>query len=280
MNIVANIGAVTEVGERDRAVRNETESLDAWLLWREGRSKFALFQQEENHLARQNFLAALEIDPDFKSAMTELGNTYRSDAMFFWSDFDVAIEEAFKYYGQVLEVDPLHASTLSQIAFTHNSIGNVDLALDFAERAVELDPNDYIVRGILTRALSFAGRTREAVIEGELSMRLSPFSEDWVIVFLGEAYFAAGDFEQAKATFEAELARPPSSPFNEAWTRANLALALEALGNEQEAIVQIGKAQAAMASWTTTAHLFWYHFKDPDIEPRIAETFRRLGLPD
>ena len=175
---------------------------------------------------------------------------------------------------------PLHASTLSQIAFTHNSIGNVDLALDFAERAVELDPNDYIVRGILTRALSFAGRTREAVIEGELSMRLSPFSEDWVIVFLGEAYFAAGDFEQAKATFEAELARPPSSPFNEAWTRANLALALEALGNEQEAIVQIGKAQAAMASWTTTAHLFWYHFKDPDIEPRIAETFRRLGLPD
>ena len=127
LNIVANIGAVTEVGERDRAVRNETESLDAWLLWREGRSKFALFQQEENHLARQNFLAALEIDPDFKSAMTELGNTYRSDAMFFWSDFDVAIEEAFKYYGQVLEVDPLHASTLSQIAFTHNSIGTVDL---------------------------------------------------------------------------------------------------------------------------------------------------------
>ena len=70
LNIVANIGAVTEVGERDRAVRNETESLDAWLLWREGRSKFALFQQEENHLARQNFLAALEIDPDFKSAMS------------------------------------------------------------------------------------------------------------------------------------------------------------------------------------------------------------------
>ena len=102
LNIVANIGAVTEVGERDRAVRNETESLDAWLLWREGRSKLALFQQEENHLARQNFLAALEIDPDFKSAMTEFGNTYRSDAMFFWCDFDVAIEEAFKYYGQVL----------------------------------------------------------------------------------------------------------------------------------------------------------------------------------
>ena len=42
LNIIANIGAVTEVGERDRAVRNETESLDAWLLWREGRSKFAL----------------------------------------------------------------------------------------------------------------------------------------------------------------------------------------------------------------------------------------------
>ncbi len=277
LNVVSNVGAELEIGEFDRRLRSETDSLEAWLLFREGRELFFHFRREDMLLSRDRFERAIAIDPDFLSAYTSVGNTYRMDARFGWTDArEETFDKSLEILNQVLEKDPTHAFTYSVLAFLYRDRGQSDLAIKAGAKAVELDPNNYISHGALAVALVFDGRPSEAIPEVKAAMRLSPVYPDWIRNNLSQSYLRSGDLDQALQSLETHLARPPSSPFWEGNARANLALVYDAMGREQEARDQI----ARMVEVFPEASISW--FRSQSLQPMDgwAETWRRLGMPE
>ena len=281
LNVISNVGAELVAGERDRSVRSETNSLEAWLLAREGRELMLHFMLEDNLLARDRFERAIAIDPDFLSAYSLLGNNYRLEARSGWTDArEETFDKALEIFNQNLEKDPTHAHTYAVLAFYYRDRRQFDLAIEAAAKAVELDPNDYVSRGAVGSALLFGGRPSEAIPEWKAAMRLSPVHPDWIRKYLSESYLLSGDLDQALQSLETHLARPPSSPSQEAEARAPLAAVYDAMGREQEARDQI----ARMVQIFPRASISWFKsqrpYRDPTTLDEWDETWRRLGMPE
>ena len=258
LNVVSNVGAELELGEYDRRLRSETDSLEAWLLHREGRQLMLHLVREDNLLARDRFERAIAIDPDFLSPYTLLANTFRFDARFGWTDArEETFDKALEMLNQVLEKDPTHALTYSILAFYYRDRGLSDLAIEAAAKAVELDANDFVSHGALGSALLFDGRPSEAIPEYKAAMRLSPVYPDWALDLLSDSYVLSGDLDPALQSLETHLARPLSSPSWEARARARLAVVYDAMGREQEARDQVARAvevrPQASISWLKSA---------------------------
>ena len=80
-NIVSNISAELVWGEFVRGIVQDTESLDAWLLYQQGTVEFLKFDPETLVLAKDFFEKALAIDPGFAGAIAMLGNSHRIEGL-------------------------------------------------------------------------------------------------------------------------------------------------------------------------------------------------------
>ena len=84
LSIVSNIGAELELGERDRVRANETDSLEVWLLQREGYRTVQKLTPADNVVGRRLLERAIELDPDFATAYANLALSYRLDGQLRW----------------------------------------------------------------------------------------------------------------------------------------------------------------------------------------------------
>ena len=282
LNVVSNVGAELEFGERDRRLRSETDSLEAWLLYREGRGMFLQTMREGNVLARDRFERAIAIDPDFLSAYAMFANTHSMDARRGWTDArEAASDKALEILSRNLEKDPTHAFTYSVLTYLYLDRRQHDLALEAAAKAVELDPNDYVSHGALASALLHDGAPLEAIPEFKAAMRLSPIHPDYIVNYLSESYILSGDLDQALQLLDTLLARPPSSPSNEAWARALLAVVYDAMNRQQEARDQVARLVQVLPPASISMILSPLSlYKDPSTLDGWAETWRRLGMPE
>ena len=283
LNIVSNISAELVAGERDRVLRRETESLEAWLLYKQGFAALEKGTREPIELARYLFERVLAIDPDFVAALAMLGNTHVADAFLMYTETPQdSYDKGLELIDRALEMDPNHAYATSSMAIYYSIRGRIDLAVELGQRAVDLDPNDYETRAGFGQALFYAGRPDDAVREFLLALRLSPVAAEWIPLALADAYVYSGKYGEAVAEYERELDRPPSSTFYEWWARLNLALALDALGREDEARAQLALAVEVSPglSTITARRADLLRFEDQNHSEDRRATFRRLGMPE
>ncbi len=71
-------------------------------------------------------------------------------------------EEALREYRRALELDPLSFVITRDIGWFYLRIGNFEAAIQRLEKTLELNPDDYRTRHLLSRALAEQGREREA----------------------------------------------------------------------------------------------------------------------
>lgn len=281
LNVVSNIGAEVGFGERARRLRSETDSLEAWLLHREGIELILRFTKEDNALARDYLERAIAIDPGFLSAQTNLSTTYRHEAKYNWTDTpEQSNRIALEMLNHVLKIDPSHSLTYANLAFFYRDRNQYDLAIESAAKAVELDPNSFVSHGALGVALLVDGQPLEAISEIKAAMRLAPGYPEWIRVYLGESYLLAGDLEQARLSFLTHLDRPPSSPFLEAHARRHLAIVYDAMGRDEDARQQVALVVDIFPPASISHFKSIRPYRDPSVLDEWAETWRRLGMPE
>ena len=281
LSIVSNIGAELELGERDRVRANETDSLEAWLLQREGYRTVQKLTPADNVVGRRLLERAIELDPDFATAYANLALSYRLDGQLRWvEDREAAIQRAFVLYQRALEIDPNHGPAMASFASWHLGNGDVEAALEISRQAVSLEPSDYFTHAIYAWALAYSERPDLAIEEFGISVRLSPQAPAWVLGFFGEAYLIAGDPEMADRVAREMLGHPPASPTNKHWAHRNRALALDALGRTDDARAEVALATEAdprfrLSNWK--ANRPYGSATSTDV---WVETLRRLGMPE
>jgi tetratricopeptide (TPR) repeat protein len=84
-----------------------------------------------------------------------------------------------------------------------------DLAIDDANQAIYLDPNDPESYYVMAWSLVWTGRGNEALKYISEAMRLDPYYPPYYLFVVGLAHFITGKYEKAAGSFERLLNRNP-----------------------------------------------------------------------
>jgi len=140
-------------------------------------------------------------------------------------------------------------------------------------RALELDPNEADAWATLSDIAVLAGRVEDGLEHIRKAFRLNPFPESWYFLMLGQAHYAAGDYEAAVETLRREETYRTSS-------RRFLAASLARLGRLDEARTEVELFLVSNPHFSTRRWAATEPFRDDATLRHFTEGFRLAGLPD
>ena len=252
--------------------RNRPKNLEAYDLCVRARKLMDDSPQtaQEAHLM---LTRAVSLDPGYAEA-------YRWLAMNHWMGWvhsggpteptrSVALELARK----AVAIDPNDAGcrwVLAYLLAYERSFAEADA--EFA-KAIELDPNEADAWAALSDIAVLAGRVEEGLEHIRKAFRLNPFPASWYYLTLGQAQYAAGEYEAAVETLRRDETYRTSS-------RRFLAASLAQLGRLDEARAEVelflvGNPHFTTRHWATTEP-----FRDAATLEHFVDGYRKAGLPE
>ncbi len=215
--IVAALSENVSLQLRHEARRRETESPEAWDAFRQGWTHLERRTAHRNGLANALFKKAVELDPNYPSALALLAGTYMDAIRRFSADWrrEIGVET---HEEAIAEFKPLLAKALEHpTAFTYlidaqwaEFQGQRERALTQAQRAVDLAPYSQGALHQLATALIYAGRPEEGLARADEMQRLDPKGGGGPRA-RGIALFNLERYEEAAAAFQAYRAARPNS---------------------------------------------------------------------
>ncbi len=216
---------------------------------------------------------AISLDPEYADA-------YRWLAMNHWmgwvhsggpteSSRSVALELARK----AVSIDPNDAGcrwVLAYLLAYERSFAEADAEF---EHAIALDPNEADAWAALSDIAVLAGRVEDGLEHIAKAFRLNPFAPSWYYLALGQAQYAARDYEAAVETLRRDETYRTSS-------RRFLAASLAQLGRLDEARAEaelflVSNPDFTIRHWAETEP-----FRDAKTLEHFVEGFRKAGLPE
>ena len=230
-----------------------------------------------------------------------------------------AFAQSIEDFNRAIALDPGYGGAYAGLAmahnvdfhnhFTSNSAGALEIASGFADKAVELGPNDPFVRFVAaviatfrgdfervarevdaalalnpnaaaaygTRGMAdvYLGDPMSAIPRLEMATRLDPASNTHYLHYLGMAHLVAGKYEAAAALFRERIRLVPGTDVS----RAFLASALGHLGRAEEAREVWGELMEISPDYSFDAHVGRLPFKNQADVEGIREGLTTAGLP-
>ena len=260
----------------------------AFDLYVRGRTLMAQATVAANAQAGALFREALELDPEFTAATIELGFTLYFAAQGLDGDLtgDVLpeLEDVIRAAMQQAPDDPRGLALQSRLEMLRGTMfrGGVEaispryLALDFAQRAVALAPNDPDNLAHLSRLYTFGIRTSQEGLEMiERAMRINP-NYPWTYQHvLAQNYQLTGRYEEAVAVLLAALERAPAA----AVLHRELALSYVLAENVEAARLHIAELLRLVPDYTVATESRESIYLNPLNLERDVIALRRAGLP-
>ncbi|WP_343713654.1 winged helix-turn-helix domain-containing tetratricopeptide repeat protein [Inquilinus sp.] len=148
----------------------------------------------------------------------------------------------------------------------------VEAEAEFA-RAIELDPNEADAWAAMSDIAVLAGRVEEGLEHIRKAFRLNPLPASWYYLALGQALYAARDYEAAVETLRRDETYGTSS-------RRFLAASLAQLGQVDEARAEVELFLVGNPDFTTSHWAAREPFRDAATLAHFVEGYRKAGLPD
>jgi adenylate cyclase len=142
----------------------------------------------------------------------------------------------------------------------------------FAE-ALELDANHADTWAAMSDISVLGGRIADGLAQIEKALRLNPYPACWYLCHLGQAQYAACDYEAAKATLRREETYRTNS-------RKFLAATLAQLGHHEEAQREAELFLIAHPHFTISHWLNSQPLRDASVRDHFVDGFRKAGLPE
>jgi adenylate cyclase len=265
------------LAEVERARRKRPQDLGAYDYTMRAMPRVWALEKQEAESALALLDKALEIDPDYPLALALAAWCWAQRSVYSWKkDIGDAKARALSLAERAASLsndDPLILAVLGAV---HTFARNFGTARVLLERAVALDPNAAWALSRLGWLEVYAGRPEAAHAYFERALRLSPldpmnFNNH---VGIASAFQVAGQPARAADEFLRALHERP----NAFWIHRNLAPALLAAGQEEEAKASRDALMAAYPGFTIARFKESMVF-DPDALERIADGLRKLGVP-
>ena len=198
-------------GEQARLRYTTTSNVEAWTYWVQGLSyHHQAIAKENQSSARLCWEKALALDPTSAALNAMLGFIHGLDARFgWWDDREAAIVKARSYADRALELDPNNADGHIALGVLCLLKERYDEAVSHTRQAVQLAPGSADIANLAGFTLALSGCPEEALVLAQKSIALSPNHPTLYFGVLGNAYRLSGQIEEAIAAFEAYNARSP-----------------------------------------------------------------------
>lgn len=208
--IVGKLAVQIDAAERERAMRKDTQNLEAYDFLLHGLEYHRRRTRADSRKARQMFEKAIELDPDYALAYVGLGNYYRRLVEYGWTEFpSQALQRSEELALKALDLDESEAEAYTLLGNVHIYAQRYDRAISQLDRAIALNPNDAFSYRMRGQVLLWSGRIEEAIQSLETSRRFDPNMQTGLPMFLGIAYYLRGQYDKAVDVLEEGLSRRP-----------------------------------------------------------------------
>ena len=274
--IIAGLDVQMLEGEQARVWRKTTDNVEAYEYFMRGREQILKFTKEDLALAQVNLEKAIQLDPNFALAYTQLTSVPLLSLIWGVSENPAQdVERAFALQRKAVELDGSQGYSVVQLGRIYMQIGQLDEALEYGKRAVALEPNGATTLAIYGHMLEAAGRCEEALIYVNKALRLAPVPEGWIPWLQGSCLRQLGRYEEAIAAQQRAIAIAPKL----IWFHVFLVDAYVAAGKEELAKAKAQEILRMDPSFSVDAFLkifVWY--RDPSILKSYAANLRKAGL--
>jgi adenylate cyclase len=272
--IVATLAFRVEEVEIKRALHKDTENLAAYDLVLLGQKAFYVFSKESTTEARNLFETAIELDPNYAHAYAWLAGVHANLYTYNWTeDTDRSLEIAIEMAQKAVALSPEDYFVHWALGFTYRKARDFDRAMAEYERALELNSNDADLLAEMMTILVQIGRVEDGVAQIKLAMRINPHYPDWYLWNLGWAQYFTGEYEEALVSLK-HMSNPPNG------ARRTLAAVLVRLGRIEEARAVIAAHREQEPDFTLATMEQRYTFQNHTYLERWMEDLRTAGLPE
>ncbi|MCL6284152.1 tetratricopeptide repeat protein [Ruegeria sp. 2012CJ41-6] len=260
--------------ELARVARLPTRDLQAYDMFLKGMVHWEKFTTEDNLLARDAFLRATEIDPGFAKAYAMATWTFITDVWEGRSENpDADLQDASRLANKALSADQNEPYAHWAMGAFHLFQREHELSTEAYKRAVELNPNgaDFLV--YLGWALSYRGRTDEALGYMETAVELNPFHPGWYLWDIALAHFVAGNYQNS---IDLLNERNPKTT----GTYELLALSHAMLGNDTQARAAMERVLKVKPDLSVARVRQLEPFEHEEDLNHYLEAMRKAGVPE
>ena len=264
-------------GEQARLHYTTTHNVEAWTSWVQGLFYFRQAVTSENvNGMRLHWEKALGFDPKSAPLNAMLGFVHFVDARFGWrGDVETNVSKAHAYAERALEIDPNNADAYVTSAFVSVYRRQYEEAAAAARKAIQLAPGSADTASLAAWALTLAGHPAEAAVQAEKCMSLSPNFPAVYLGTLGDAYRLSGRTREAIAAFEGYHARSPG------FGLTDMVIAYQELGQPDDAKRTAERLLAARPNFTIAGWLKTQSMRrDRARVDADAAALRATGLPE
>jgi adenylate cyclase len=275
--IVAALTVKLTEDEQERLLQKDTNNLEAYDYNLRGLESIYRWTKESMAEARQMLEKAINIDPEYASAYSNLGKCHWADWANGWSQDPQSLEQAFELSQRAIALDDSLTSARVVLSDVYLWKKLHDQAIAVIERAVKLNPNCADAIEQQGEILIWAGRPQEGMELVRKAMRLNPIYPVWYLWNLGHAYFFADQHEEAIEIFKrALIINPDFLPVH-----LILALIYAEKGCKEEAKVEVAEIPRINPENSSLKALCQrLPYKDQAVSERIIEGLRNAGLPE
>ena len=278
--VVGTIAPKLELAEIERAKRKPTESLDAYDYYLRGLAAFHRFTRVDNIEALAMFMKAIEGDERFSSAYGMAARCYLQRKGFGFAPPEPRdVEEARRLAQRAAEFGRDDPVALCTAGFTLVVVaGELEDGAALVARAVELNPNLAWMWHFSALSKAFLGEPEIALDHARRAMRLSPQDPQMFAMQVAAAFahFVAGEPVQALTLAENSLRVQPNFLVGTCVAAASAGLSGQ--------LPQARKAMAQLRAINPDLRLSNVHsllpMRRPEDFARWTEGLRLAGLPD
>ena len=271
--IIASVSFKLDAVERARALRKATSSLEAYDYYLRGRDAFLLWTKEDNTRAGELFRKAIELDPNYAKAYANLAWVHGNEWRFNWSnDPDTSLDQALEIAQQALALDPDDHESHWALGFVYLFRREFDRSITEYERALALNSKHAEFLVDIADALVYMGRTDSAIAQYKEAMQINPRFPEWYFWRLGWAYYHAGRFEEAFSTL-----RKMNNPAPK--VHLTMAVVYVRLGRLEEARAEVAEFLKKEPEFTLEA-VKRHPYKDQAQLDQMIDDLQQAGFPE
>ena len=234
--IIAALKVKLTPGKKERLMRRNTIDEEAYDFFLRGRERAWLTTRSGNVEARNLLGRAVAINPDFAAAHAFIGFTHVNDYINGWAEVpERSLQIGLEIAERAVQLDEAEPQGHYVLAVALGFNRQIDRGLAEARRSVALAPSFAQGHHSIARFLTLSGDPAGAISTLDAYMRLDPLYPDMALHFLAEARFSLGQFDEAVTALKQRLGRSPDSA-------TSLALLASCYGH-------LGRIDEARAAW-------------------------------
>jgi adenylate cyclase len=231
--------------------------------------------EESPQTAREAFLLlkhAIDLEPDYAEARGLLAYNRWLAWTHFGEPEDPNRSRALKLAEKAVRLDPNEA----YCRYVLGTILAYDRRWEESDHqfgvALKIDPNHADTWAALSDMSVLSGRIPESLEQIQKALRLNPYPPSWYFTHLGQAQYAARDYESAIETLRKEETYRTNS-------RRFLAASLAQLGRLDEARREVEMFLVTHPHFTISHWVASQPVRDAAIADHFVDGFRKAGLP-